>query len=105
MTLKWNIANLNRKPDTGLVFEVSFFIEFDYLGKQDIYIGIVELEGDESSDSFIPYTDLQEETVIEWVQSKLGNLELEKIKEDIKVKIEKAIAEEESPRFISGIPW
>jgi hypothetical protein len=58
MTTTWNIVQLKRKPESGLVFEVTYIMNFEYETETDRHVGNVELEGDPNSPNFTPYEAL-----------------------------------------------
>ena len=60
--------------------------------------GTQEFERDESSPDFVPYDDLTEATVIQWLEDALVLTELEN-------KLEGFIAEQKNPVVEKGLPW
>lgn len=105
MTTNWNIVNLKRKPDTGLVFEVTYIINFNHLGKDERHVGMVELEGDPTSESFISFDELTQETVTQWVKDTVGEEEITRITSEVQTRIEERVEKENNPEFLQGLPW
>jgi len=60
--------------------------------------GTQEFERDESSPDFVPYDDLTEATVMQWLEDALDLTELEN-------KLEGFIAEQKNPVVEKGLPW
>ena len=105
MTTNWQIVDLKRKPDTGLVFEITYIINFTHLEKEDRHVGMIELAGDPLSESFIPFNELTEETVLQWVKDSLGEERITTITTDIQTRIEELVERENNPTFLQGFPW
>lgn len=105
MTTTWNIVDVKRKPDTGLVFEVIYIMNFNHLEKEDRHVGMVQLEGDPTSDSFISFDQLTEETVLQWVKTNIGEEEITRITSKTKTRIEERVQRENNPEFLQGLPW
>lgn len=106
ITHNWKITKLVQKNDnTGLITEV-FYKVHSYDGEY-YYVssGKVHLDTDlEENQNFVPYVDLSEEMVIEWVKSKLGP-ELgnhEKINEQ---RINSIKNPSNSPTIVQDLPW
>lgn len=76
ISYKWTVRSIKTQSQISekqnVVKIVDFMLEGIRNEKNNFILGTVELTFDPSSDSFIPYDDLTEETVIEWVKSALG---------------------------------
>ena len=97
-TFTWNIANLERETADGFVFTVHYTIN----AKNDTYSsGAYGSIGLERPDNLIPFADLTEETVVNWVKEKLGD---EKVAE-IKAALQAQLDEQAAPTKASGLPW
>lgn len=105
MKTNWKIFELKRKTDTGLVFEVTYVINFELKGKNDRHIGNLELEGDVNDPNFIPYENLTEEIVLNWIQSELGQDKIDEIQTAVEDRIRERIEREKNPPFKRGLPW
>ena len=66
-------------------------------------VGVLYFERDENSATFIPFNDLTEAKIIEWVKAKWGSVETEwKSPEDmLKAEVEK----KKTPVSATGVPW
>lgn len=105
MQTNWNIIQMKRKPDNGLVFEVTYVMNFKLENKEDRHIGSVVLEGNPEDENFIPYEDLTKEIVLDWIQTELGEQEIQKIQTDMESRLQNRIDKENNPEFLQGIPW
>lgn len=105
MTTTWKIADLRRKPDTGLVFEVTYIINFNLEGEGDRHVGGIDLQGDANDPNFVPFEELTEEVVIGWVQSELGEAEIANITSNIQTRLQQRIDQKNNPEFLRGTPW
>jgi hypothetical protein len=99
------IANLKRKPTTGLVFEVTYIMNFELENETDRKVGMITFEGDETDPNFVPFEELTEETVLGWVTTTLGEEEIAKIEAEFKTRLQERIDKKASPEFLTGTPW
>lgn len=105
MTTTWEIAQLKRNPSNGLVFEVIFIMNFELEGETDRHVSAVTLEGDPTSETFVPYEELTKEIVLEWVKEKLTQAKITEIETAAETKLTEKINEKANPEFLAGIPW
>lgn len=105
METTWNIIQMKRKPSNGLVFEVTYVMNFKLENKEDRHIGMITLEGDPQSEGFIPYEELTKEIVLGWIQSEVGEEEIQRIQTDVERRLQERIDRENNPEFLQGIPW
>jgi len=105
MNKTFKIANMKRTPDEGVVVNVVYIIEFEYNGISDRHVGSVELVGDASAPDFIPFEDLTEEIVIDWIKAELGEAKLAEIDNEFQNRLEAKYQAKQNPEFISGKPW
>jgi hypothetical protein len=99
------IANLKRKPTTGLVFELTYIMNFELENETDRKVGMIEFEGDETDPNFVPFEDLTEETVLGWVTATLGEKQISAIETEFETRIQERIDKKASPEFLIGTPW
>jgi hypothetical protein len=99
------IAGLKRKPTTGLVFEVTYIMNFELASETDRKVGMIEFEGDETDPNFVPFEDLTEETVLGWVTTTLGEEEITKIETEFETRLQERIDKKANPEFLTGTPW
>lgn len=99
-TFTWKIAQLERETTDGYVFTVHYTVNAaDGTYSAGAY-GSIGLERPENE--MIPFADLTEETVIGWVQEKLGGEE--KVAE-IEAALQAQLDEQRSPSKAAGVPW
>ena len=95
----WHIANLERETSDGYVFTAHYTVD----AKDDTYsagaYGSIGLERPEGS--LIPFADLTEEQVIEWVQEKLGDEAVA----NVEAALQSQIDEQRQPTKAAGVPW
>ena len=101
-TFTWSINTLDRNTADGIVFTAHYRVD----AADDTYssgaYGSIGLEAPAEGDEVIPYSDLTEEQVIEWVKEKIGGSE--KVTE-IEAALQSQLDEQRTPTKASGIPW
>jgi hypothetical protein len=105
MDKTFKIANMKRTPDAGVVVKVVYIIEFEYNGIYDRHVGSVTLIGDPTSPDFVPFNELTEEIVTDWVKAELGETKLAEIDSTFQASLEAKYQAKQNPEFISGTPW
>ena len=105
METNWKILNLKRKPENGLVIEVTYVMNFKLEDESDRKIGMIKLEGNENDPNFIPFEELTEEVVLDWVKSELGEEKIEEIESHHKSIMEGRIERKANPESLQGLPW
>lgn len=99
-TFTWNIAQMERETVDGYVYTVHYTVD----AKDDTYsagaYGSVGLERPEDED-MIPFADLTQETVVNWVKEQFGD---EKVAE-IEAALQAQLDEQRNPTKASGVPW
>jgi hypothetical protein len=95
----WNVANLERETSDGYVFTVHYTVS----ASDDVYssgaYGSLGLERPESE--LIPFSELDELTVVGWVKEKFGE---EKVAE-IEAALQTQLDEQRNPTKAAGLPW
>ena len=101
-TFTWSVATLDRTVADGIVGTVHYTVS----AADDTYssgaYGSVGLEAPAEGDTVIPYADLTEAGVIEWVKTALGGEE--KVTE-IEAALQNQLDEQRTPTKASGRPW
>jgi hypothetical protein len=105
MTTSWTITNTKRAVDTGLVTEVDYIIHYAKDGHQVRRVGTVTLTGDANNPSFISYENLNEQTVLAWVQVALGSATINELSTSASNEIDALVAEIASRNEADGLPW
>ena len=97
----WRIAQLERNTSDGVVFTAHYTID----AKDEAYsagaYGSVGLEQPDP-ETTIPFDDLTEELVVEWVKEKLGG---EEKVEEIEAALQSQLDEKHAPTKAAGLPW
>jgi len=94
----WNIKDLKRNIQDGGVTKAEWEVILEDSGHTSRAIGSTSFTPDPSADSFIAYTELTENKVIEWV----------KAQEDvdaIETYLTTDITEKKTPATAEGVPW
>lgn len=95
----WAIANLERETNDGYVFTAHYTISANdgtYASSAYGSLGFERPEGE-----LIPYADLTEDIVIQWVKDKFGD---EKVTE-IEAALQAQLDEQRNPSKAGGLPW
>ncbi len=91
----FTIANLERNTDGDVVTTVHWVAtKVDGEATASVYSSMAV----EPSDTFVPFANLTEETVVNWVKEKLDL-------ESLEVSLDAQIAEQKQPTKASGLPW
>ena len=98
-TFKWAIANLERETADGYVFCAHYTVNADNGTYTSGAYGSLGLERPE--DEMIPFSQLTEEIVVQWVKDKFGE---EKVAE-IEAALQAQIDEQQAPTKATGMPW
>jgi len=101
-TYTWNIAQLERLCETGEIQTVHYTVDArsaDLAYSAGAY-GSIGLDPADP-DSMIPFADVSEEDVIDWLQAKFGE---EKVAE-IEAALQAQLDEQRAPSKAAGLPW
>lgn len=94
----WGIANLERETSDGFVFTAHYTVNAnDGTYSSGAYGSL----GFERPESLIPYADLQESTVIQWVKDALGEEKVQGILDALQGQLD----EQRNPTKAAGTPW
>ena len=97
-TVTWRIASLEREVNDGYVFVAHYTVDVtDGTYRAGAYGSI----GFERPENLIPYADLTEEQVIEWIKEALGSEKVLGIGQALLNQLE----EQRQPTKASGLPW
>lgn len=106
MEQNWTIHQLERKSDNGFVVNVHWrfsMTDTDETGKYyyaDTY-SVASYTQDEESEDYIPFEELTQEIVVEWVKETLGEEQLESMEASLVQQIES----QKNPPIVYGLPW
>ena len=97
-TYTWKIAQLERETADGYVFTAHYTVD----AEDGTYrAGAYGSVGFERPDNLIPFADLTEATVINWVKEHLG----EESVANVEAALQTQLDEQRSPSKASGLPW
>ena len=98
-TFSWAIAQLERETSDGYVFTAHYTVS----AKDDTYassaygsLGFERPEGE-----LIPFADLTEGTVVQWILDALGEEKVTSICEALQAQLD----EQAAPTKAAGLPW
>lgn len=97
---KWEILDLKREVEDGYVFNVYYNIIANEDNMFATKTGIVNLERPEEG-KLIPYENLTEELILEWIKDKMGE-EMVNQEEEF---LEGEILKQKQPKEAYGVPW
>jgi hypothetical protein len=101
-TITWAIANLERETEDNFVFTAHWTVNaVEEDGEESFSASAYGSIGLERPENLIPYEDLTEEIVVEWVKEKMG----EEAVEAVEAALLAQIAEQKAPSKASGVPW
>jgi len=104
MEIVWKVLQAERLVENGLITKVTYSCNGKSDNFRDRVVGVVELEGDPNSGDFIPYEDLQEEDVLLWVKSALGD-KYSETENKVKGFLENKEQEFSNKTTEEGLPW
>jgi len=97
----WNISTLeSNTADGGVIVAHWQCTEVDDTFSARAY-STASFTYDASSPDFVPYADLTEEVVLQWVWDEMGVDEVVRIQESLHSNIE----EQKNPTTQDGVPW
>ena len=99
-TFTWNVANLERNLADGMVTTVHYTVSAHDGTYSSSAYGSIGLEPAEPA-SMVPYADLDEFTVAEWVTNKFGPEKVQEIQQALQNQIDL----QHTPVTGSGLPW
>ncbi len=94
----WKIAQLERETEDGFVFTVHYTVNADDGTYTSGAYGSLGLE---RPDNLIPFSQLTEEIVVNWVKEQFGE---EKVIE-IEAALQAQLDEQHNPSKAVGVPW
>jgi len=94
----WAIANLEHETADGFVYTAHYSISAKNAAYSASAYGSI---GFERPDSLVPYSDITEEMVVEWVKDALTE---EKVEQVFKA-LQSQLDEQAAPTKAAGVPW
>jgi len=104
VTTTWKVLDMKHNPTDGGVLEVKWELRASAdSGETAVEGGELKIDSyDASSPNFIPFANLTEETVLNWVWTDLGDKKAE-IEQDRTDKVNAQIAKKTNEA--TGLPW
>jgi hypothetical protein len=96
-TFNWTISQIDRLTADGFVTTVHYNVtatDDTYSASTYGTVGYTQEQGE----TYIPYADLTEATVVGWVQASLG-------KDTVESNLQSQIDSQKAPVQASGLPW
>jgi hypothetical protein len=100
--MNWKIENMKRLVNNELVTEVAYRVHTKSGVLVADHRGKVMLTGDATTPDFIPFKDLTEAQVLQWVKD---NVDVETIEAQVQSVLDAKIAKRETREVLSGLPW
>jgi len=94
----WAIANLERETNDGFVFNAHYTIAAKNNAYSASAYGSI---GFERPEDLVPYSDITEEMVVQWVKDALTEEKVEQIEEALQNQLD----EQAAPTKAAGVPW
>lgn len=105
MEIKWRIIEIERMLDNDMVIKVTYACNVSSPNFMDRKIGEITLEGDTSSEGFIPFEDLTEEIVITWVKNMLTESGVQDIENKVIDRLNVREDKLNNKTTEKGLPW
>jgi len=102
MTHTWEVHNLERVLDGNVVTKIYFRVYSEENGIFKNYFGEHTITGSASDPNFIPFENLTQNVVVEWLKSGVDVTAIQTINED---RINEEIAAYVAPTTEEGTPW
>jgi len=100
--MNWKVENMKRLASNELVTEVVYRVHAKNSGLIADYKGKVTLTGDPSSPEFIPFKDLTEAQVLQWVKA---SVDVTAIEAGVQAALNAKVAKREARETLAGLPW
>lgn len=100
--MNWKIENTKRLKDNDLIIEVAYRVLAKNSGIIADHKGKVTLTGDSEAPDFIPFKDLTEAQVLQWVKDLV---DVTAIESQVQSALDAKVAKRESREVLSGLPW
>jgi hypothetical protein len=105
MTTAWKIVDTTRDISTGLIIEITYLYEAILSSELSRTISTLNVTGDPTSPNFIEFTDLTEQTILQWVKSALGQQQVNEIETNVQAEVTAMQAAADAVTVKHGLPW
>ncbi len=105
MIKTWQIFDTKYQTTDGVIVKVQYgcTVQLDSFIARSL--GELSFAGDSSAEGFVPYADLTENTVLEWVLTSLGEEKVIEIEIALETEVTSEKAAKEAEIVKSGLPW
>ena len=100
----WGISDMIRYQNSGLVYEIRYTVTSTFEDFTYNDYGAVTVTRNSNSPDFIPYDNLTEIIVVEWVKDALGPSEVASIENNQNIVLQNMINISQNPS-VEGVPW
>jgi hypothetical protein len=100
--MNWIIENMKRNIDNGLVVEVSYKVVAKESGLIADHRGKVTLTGDPNVEGFVPFENLTQGQVTQWVKD---SVDVSAIETSVQTLLDEKVAKVAAQTTKSGLPW
>lgn len=100
--MKWIIENMKRNIDNGLVIEVAYRVVKMQGATLAEHRGKVTLTGDPNVEGFVPFEQLTEPQVIQWVKD---SVDVSGIEANVQGLLDEKVANITAKGVKTGLPW
>ena len=94
----WAIGNLEHETADGFVYTAHYTINAKNVAYSASAYGSI---GFERPDNLVPYSEITEEMVVEWVKDALTEEKVEQIEDALQSQLD----EQAAPTKAAGVPW
>jgi len=105
MKVTWKILDTKRQTLDGVIIEVTYLCEARLEQNIEKTMSRIALTGDPTLPNFIPFSNLTEEVIIEWVKLTLGQEQVSSIETSVKTSILAQKAAKDALTIENGLPW
>jgi hypothetical protein len=100
--MNWIIENMKRNIDNGLVVEVSYKVVAKEGGLIADRRGKVTLTGDPNVEGFVPFENLTQGQVTQWVKD---SVDVSAIETNVQTILDEKVARVAAQTTKNGLPW
>jgi hypothetical protein len=100
MQIEWTIAQIERQTETGGVITAHWRVSAEDDGFTAGSYGSAGFTPDPESEDFIPFEELTETNILEWLWAQEGF-----DKDEIEAGLVTQIEAQKNPSTVSGLPW
>ena len=105
MEINWKIIEIERMLDNNMIIKVIYSCNVNSPNFMDRKVGEITLEGDVSSEGFIPFEELNEEIVFTWVKNTLTESGVQDIENQIINRLNVREDKLKNKTTEQGLPW